>query len=395
MKRVTKQVLSALLAIIIIATSVPFTAFAAEENTQGNQNVTSDTSFSGSAGLNLIAENLVEGEENEDYVISYIEMDGNKAYVDVSNADVCKLIVAIYDEMTMQMLASGMAEVPTEHGEIEVDIDIESMPEHFIVKAYLLDEQLAPLCKSYESLEYTSEFEIYLEKTPEDFNNENIIVFDDTKEIIDFAVLGDETVVAGNNAEMTFSYDEANGTYTFFNATDEVKNLSDGDIYYYEYGTKSNEFLLIKVKSIDVSGADVEILEDKDISLEEAFSFVRIDAEGDYDDVEIDESQLGSALTVVETFDTMGSDPEFDVDTGEKSWSTTLGVNWKLWNNDSNPDDDPDDSTLEASISGTLGYELSTSVKLIYDVKLFGKDYYEFKSEIKHKITPLRDWKNL
>lgn len=387
MKRVTKQVLSALLAIIIIATSVPFTAFAAEENTQDNQNVTSDTSFSGSTGLNLIAENLVEGEENEDYVISYIEMDGNKAYVDVSNADVCKLIVAIYDETTMQMFASGMAEVPTEHGKIEVDIDIESMPEYFTVKAYLTDEQLAPLGKAYESFEYTSEYEIYLEKTPEDFSDDSIIVFDDTKEIIDFAVLGNETVVAENNVEMTFSYNESTGTYTFFNATDEVKNLSVGDIYYYEYGTKSNEFLLIKVESINVSGKNAEIVEDKDISLEEAFSFVRIDAEGDYDDVELDESQLGSALTVVESFDTMGSDPEFDVDTGEKSWSTTLGVNWNLGSNDSDPEDDLDDSTAEASISGTLGYTLSTSVKLIYDIKLFGKDYYEFKSETKHEIT--------
>lgn len=386
MKRFLKGSLSVFLGIVIFLSVLPVGASALEEPEV--QSGTTDTSFSGNTGLNLIAANLVEGEENEDYAISYIEMEGNKAYVDVGNADVCNLIVAIYDETTMQMLASGMAEVPTEHSEIEVDIDIESMPEYFIVKAYLTDEQLAPLCKSYESFEYTSEYEIYLEKTPEDFSDDNIIVFDDTKETVDFAVLDDGTVVAENNAEMTFSYDEATGTYTFFNATDEVKNLLIGDVYYYEYGTKSNEFLLIKVKLINVSGANIEIVEDKDISLEEAFSFVRIDAQGDYDDIEIDESQLGSALTVVETFDTMsGSDPEFDVDTGEKSWSTTLGVNWQLWNNDSDPEDDTDDSTLEASISGTLGYELSTSVKLIYDVKLFGKDYYEFKSEIKHKIT--------
>ena len=267
------------------------------------------------------------------------------------------------------MYASGIADVPVEHTKITVNIDTNTLPDYYIVKAYLVDSVYAPLCDAYESLMYTHAYEEFLAVTPDDYQGEEVIVFDDNKEQADFAVLDGSAIISETSEDMTFEYDELTLTFTFYNAIDDVKNLTPGDIYYYEYGTASNEFLLFKVKSVTVNDKTVTIVQDENISLSEVFSFVRIDAEADYDNVEIDESQLGEALTPIENSDSEIVPNDVGIVNGYNT-SVSFGFGLKYQKPNS-----------KISISGSLGFTLVSSVKLTYDLKLFGESYFEFKSE--------------
>ena len=384
MKKNVKRVLAVLLVLLTAISSLPLVY--AQNGAAQEANADAEVGFAGGNAFDLIAGKLSAEGETDGYSISWLEIENGKAYVDVGNAAPCTLVVAVYEEDTMRMVTSGTAEVPTEHLAVEVELAA-ALPEYYIVKAFLLDENHCALCKEYTCMLYTRAYAEFLEKTPEDFSGDTVVVFDEggAEEPADFAVLAEGAVLEVNAEGMTFTYNEATDTFTFLNATEEVKNLAAGDVYYYQYGEASNEFLLFKVKSVTVSCDTVTVTQDADIGLADVFQFVRIDAEGDYSDLSLNEEDLGEALTLLpESQKVRRRDPEFDIDT-ENSWSTSFKVKWNLYDNGSGGTDD--DAFIKASISGTMQYQLSSSVKLIYDVKLFGKDYYEFKSETKHTIT--------
>ncbi|MBQ6119077.1 MAG: hypothetical protein IJK98_07575, partial [Clostridia bacterium] len=271
-QRITKRIFVLFLAMLMVVMSLT-PAFA-----KNAPDVSAETTsgFAGRNAFDVIASNLSDDNSNDDYAISYLELCDGKAYVDIGNADICDVVVAIYDEDTMQMVTSGTAQVPTEHQAVEVEIAAADLPEYYVVKAFLLDAKHNALCKEYTSLMYTRAYEKFLEQTPDDFKNNAVIVFetDEEKEHEDFAVLTDCAVVEDATDGMTFTYNEATATYTFYNATKEAKKLSKGDVYYYQYGERSNEFLLFKVKSVKVSGSMVTVVQDTDIGLADVFQFV-------------------------------------------------------------------------------------------------------------------------
>ena len=368
MKKMLKRILSVVLSILMICTTVPLFAFANEEIASDD-----DVSFSSGVGLNGIINALSVAEDNEDYSITDLEIEAKTATVTLTNKDECTLVVAIYDENSGQLLSTGIEVLTANIGVAEVTLDITVMPKKYLAKAFLLDRGFAPLCKEYIDYSHTNAYLEFLEKEPEDFNDEEVIIFDETEEQTDFAVLTDSVTVSEKSNGMTFSYDETTKTYTFKNATAEVRNLSVGDVYYWEYGEKSYEFLLFKVKSISKTGSTVKIVEDEGIALSDAFEFVRVDTDGDYSDVEINENELGSAFSVADGV----SAQEFDYDES-RSFSSTLKLDYTAKENQS--------GSLSASISGTVGFKLSATIKLVYDIKLFKKDYYEFKAEVKTDI---------
>lgn len=372
MRRGIRRIICVLMSVALVLTVAPLSAFSKEEKTSAKSPVESSFSNNGLGGiLNKLTEQ--ESEENPDYQISFVEIEGKTATVNLNNKDACQLIVAIYDEITNQMLGSGVEQLEASSQTTSVDIDIDSMPEHFVCFAYLLDENYGSVCEKYECQRYSSAFDEFLEKEPEDFENKEILVFDDEKEQTDFAVLNDD-VVTTSDSSMTYSYDEETLTYSFENITDEVRNLSSGDVFTYSYGDGASDFLVIKVKSISVSGNTATIVEDE-ITLADAFDFVRVDAEADFTDVEIDENELPEGLTLAEdevhTNSFMPGDNQIKVDEANK-----LSQSFNISYSNKNPN-----GTVKFSLSGKLGVSLSVSAQLVYDVKLFGKDYNEIKCE--------------
>ena len=368
MKKKLKSALSLLLCMIMVFSTVPF-ATAAQENAGSD----SELAYSSADGMGKIVNNLSsesEAKKSEDYCILETKVSGGKATVTYSAVADCKVIVAAFDEDSGRMIGSGNADVTAAESEATVTMDC-TLPSEYVLKSYLVSSDLSPLSTEHIDLQYTSAYQEFLEKTPEDYKGDEVVIFDEKQS--DFGVLDDDVVAGESSAAMTYTYDEATLTYVFKNATDEVKALKVGDIFYYEYGENTNEFLLFKVKGISVSGSTVTIIEDEDISLEEAFKFIRIDEEADFSQVSVDENELGESLThASQPQNAPTKAPVRVIDNNEKSaFSDTYTLSYK--------------NGKHVSITGSLGVQLSVEARLYYDVVLFGKDYCEFKTEINMK----------
>lgn len=373
MKKNFKGIVAAVLCAVMLLTALPFSV-AAQKTDIDSQ---SDSAFSSQTGLNLIANNLMSGEDSGDYSIVYLDAEDKTATVEINNKEACTLVVAVYEEDSMHMLASGVKEIEANAGTAEVEIDIDTMPEAYVAKAFLLDANQYAFCKEYVSYRHTNAYLEFLEKEPEDFSGKNVVVFDDGKEQTDFGVFDDSVIVDDSSADMTYSFDESTDTYTFENAGEELKNLGAGDIYYYQYGKKSNEFLLFKVESVSSSGSTVTVVQDDDIALSEAFSFIRVDNYGDYSDISADNFTYGSALTPIGS---AARARNIVYDENETNyWGTSVSLKYTAG--------EAFGGAAKAEISATVGYKLKVHVELYYDPVLFGEDFYEFKSEITNTFT--------
>ena len=371
MKKISKQIVSLLL-ITLLLTNYCVIAFAYDP-VKGSTD-TSDVGIANGQGMGTLLNGLLsdqEEAENEICYISSITMTDRTASVELFASQSCTLVVAVYDEMTKEMLGSGVTNVAAQQTEASVEIQSLSLPETYLVKGFLLDENNKAVGRHFVTMEYTQAYQTFLETTPEDFNSEETIYFDKEEKEENFAVLKDDVISGTVNASMTWTYDAETSAYSFVNATNEVKALNIGDVFYYEYGDSGNEFLLFKVKAIANSGSNVTITEDEDISLEEVFSFIRIEHGINNGSGFIDESQLPESLQKEAL---VKAQAEIINQDGKVTLSDSLTIAYNSSDNGG------------ASISGKVGVEFTAAAKLYYDMR-WGKDYYEFKLEFSFKFN--------
>ena len=277
MKRKLKSVLSLLLCMIMVVSILPFSTFA-----ENNSDLNPDMAYYTDSGMGKIVNNLskeTKANESENYYILDTQVSESKVTVLYSAVEDCKVLVAAFDEDSGKMLGSGNSDASSVDCEATVTLDC-TLPSEYIIKAYLVGEDLSALSAEYIDLHHTAAFKEFLEKTPADYSEDKVVILDDDQS--DFGVLDGSVIDCKTSEAMTYTYSEATMTYVFKNATSEVKALTIGDVFYYEYGEKTNEFILFKVKSIDVSGSTVTIVEDENISLGDAFKFIRIDEKADF-----------------------------------------------------------------------------------------------------------------
>ena len=370
MKKAFKSALSLLLCMIMVVSAFPISTFA-EEGTD----VDSDLAYSTGNAMGKIVNNLALQEserKSDDYCIADTVFNGSTASVKYSAIADCKLIVAVFDEKSGKMIGSGSVDVTADNNEATVTVDC-AVPSHYEVRSYLVDSDLSALSTEYRNIYHTSAFEEFTEATPEDYEGDEVIIFDEDES--DFGVLDNNVISAESSEAMSFDYDEATLTYTFKNATDEVKSLSVGEVFYYEYGESHDEFLLFKVKGISVDGSTVKIIEDENISLSDAFKFIRIDEDADFSQVDIDESELGECLSEIPS--PQKAPAKQAIKDGKKTFSRGLKIAYTLGS----------DGSAKASIDGQMNVEISISTKLYYAPKLFGRDYCEFKTQTEFKTS--------
>ena len=370
MKKAFKSALSLLLCMIMVVSAFPISTFA-EEGTD----VDSDLAYSTGNAMGKIVNNLALQEserKSDDYCIADTVFNGSTASVKYSAIADCKLIVAVFDEKSGKMIGSGNVDVTADNNEATVTVDC-AVPSHYEVRSYLVDSDLSALSTEYRDIYHTSAFEEFSEATPEDYKGDEVIIFDEDES--DFGVLDNNVISAETSEAMSFDYDEATLTYTFKNATDEVKSLSVGEVFYYEYGESPDEFLLFKVKGISVDGSTVKIIEDENISLSDAFKFIRIDEDADFSQVDIDESELGECLSEIPS--PQKAPAKQAIKDGKKTFSRGLKIAYTLGS----------DGPVKASIDGQMNVEISISTKLYYAPKLFGRDYCEFKTQTEFKTS--------
>lgn len=298
--RIWKRIVSMLLVITLLIGAVPVAASATDAEPEANLD-TGDVSLEGSNDLGqLLSQEIEEQYERETeysgaYSVTDLTIAGNTAVVEYGAMEEAIVMVSIYTEDGYQMVTSGKATVSPDSTEATVTIS-GTMPEYFLAKAFLVDTyDYSPLCAAYETPIYTRAMQELLASTVEDYDPEKVLNLDEDN-TTNFMVYSDDTILVEEQTGVNTiaSVDEENLVYVIENADDTFLYLQEGDIISYPYG--EDDYLFIKVASIEVEDTTVTI-QGAELALEDVFSHVKIQGEGDSSQAILDDTTCGEGVT--------------------------------------------------------------------------------------------------
>ena len=361
-----KQFLALMLALSLGIMPVDSSAFAASDlisDTQDN-NITDNTQDFEVEGTDGVGEVLASAisEENKNSEerrlsadnITGLEIEDNTAVVEFQTVTDAELVVAVYDEQQLQMLASGNEYVSEDDNTAEITISGD-MPQYFVATAYLLDEEShEPLCDAYTTELYTKNIQDLRNSTVDDYEPEKVLQLEEGNEETNFAVFNDQTVTAEEGTASNQLIDNGNGTYTITNADSSFTGLKEGDTFSYRYS--DGTVLLGKVAAISVNGTTVTIKKEADTDLEDYFDYVKIETDSSQGEWSVDNSNMEDGVTAAET------------DTDAETFA---------------------DRAARIEGGGSLEYSTSYNLykKFDNDVKVTGNLNYKFKFKIDFYIT--------
>ena len=286
MRNLFKRILSVFLIFGMLSTVLPLNIISsATDATNTEQSV----DYNATNTMGEIIQQAMESEtaENNGYFVQEVTVEGFTATALISAPDDSTLVIAVYDEISGAMITSGKAEVDSETESAVVLLGECEMPEYFLIKAFLLDDANAPVCKNFEGLEYTAAHQEFLAKTVYDFKDDIVVNFDNSYDN-NFAVVTDEAV----NVEQTESVnilalnDYENGIYVFKNADDTIKSLTAEEVFYYEYGSGEDDYILTKVGTVEIDDSTVTITASDEFEISDFFSYIKIDTTKPYGEIE-------------------------------------------------------------------------------------------------------------
>ena len=292
--------ISVMLTLSLLFSMVPLSVSATTEN-DSNTSVSNEMSVSGVNSLgNMIAKTLgeqhTEVAENNGNSIYSITVEENIATASFQTDIDATLVVAVYNEAADALIASGTVEVSSDDNEAEVEIEIDTMPQYFYLKGFLIDsENYKPICTAYESPNYTEEMQEFFAKTTEDFAQDSLLNLDDDI-TNNFAVYKDSVIMLATDESgtNTLSYDLSTDTYTIENADEIALAMQAGDIFVYNH--ESVDAVIVKIAEITTDGTTATIT-GADTVVEEVFEYVRIEATGEKGNYTEDSSTLDPDLT--------------------------------------------------------------------------------------------------
>ncbi len=322
---------------------------------------------------------LTEQQENQGYTIFDVTVEGKMATVSLDVIEDCRLIAGIYSENGKDLLASGVVDVEKTAKDAVVTLETQEMPQYFLVKAFLVDETMAPLCSVYQSELYTKEMQEFLTKTTDDFEQNNVLNLDEDK-TNNFAVYKDSVkkIEKENNKNIVVSANDETGVYVLENIDSTIKNLKNGDIFAYTY---DGQELIVKVDSVVVNGKTATIYS-QETSLDEVFDYVKIDNTGDLSNATVDTSNLDEDVVYnglvegtneAEVYSEEGIMPMIEVE-GKHGVELSYTLKEKKLGND-------DDSV---KVSGGLKINVQTKVKAYITLSY---QYLEFKLDYSVKVS--------
>lgn len=237
MQKMLSAIMSVVLIFGIMSSSVIIGNAASLEsnNAVSTQEVSGDlndisvkaTNSFGNLLTSKIDEKISEQNSNNGYQIFSVEVEDNQATVDFETTKNCSLVVAIYEEDGVKLLASGNLEVSKQDKQAVVTIGTDSMPKYFYLKAYLVDSKdLRPLSTVYKSPNYTKEMQEFFAKTTDDFDQNKVLNLDEDK-TNNFAVYGEDTKIIPKSTikNKVTSVDDNKGVYVIKNADSNITSL--------------------------------------------------------------------------------------------------------------------------------------------------------------------------
>ena len=310
MKKI-KQFLVMLLVISLSITSLGSTVFAAgdfssetqdEQITDSSQNLNVEgTDSVGDMLASVISEENNNSEERKQSAnnITGLEIEDDTAVVEFQTQTDAEVVVAVYDEQRVQMLASGNEMVSQDENMATVTISGD-MPQYFAAIAYLLDaDSHEPLCEAYNTELYTKDVQDLKNSTADDYDLDKVLQLDEDDKKTNFAVFNEETTVADEGADKNQLNDNGDGTYTITNADSSFTDLKVGDTFSYNY--EDGTVLLVKVADISVKGTTVTVRKDTDTDLTDYFDYVKIETDEVQEDWNVDNSDLEEGVTAADS----------------------------------------------------------------------------------------------
>lgn len=364
-----KRVLSLILSLVMLISMLP-----AQVNAQGDEQttVTENATVQGSNAVgNLLSEDIQQEQSRQEGITGYnvvdLTIEGNAANVKYSALADATVVVGIYDEQGVTLLAGGYGEILAGNGETYVEIEGQ-MPQYFRAIAYILDSRdHRPLCSAYETPMYTFEMQQLLSSTVEDYD-EKLVLNLDGDSTTNFAVYNDNVVRVeekpGINTLISAEPDSL--TYVFENPDSTLSSLVYGDVLVYAYGKE--ELIFVKVSSVDMEGARVSI-RGMALEMEDVFSHVKIEADADTSQVEVDTTTADSAVS----FDGFSQVDKPATRAWEGDSSVKVEMNYTICDVSSK------EEHTEFSLSVGLGLQIKTGLK--YYIALRGS-YIKFTTEV-------------
>ncbi len=351
MKKMSKRIIAAIVTAIMVFTAIPLSVFATETDatvTQGNN----DVSVTATNSLGAMLTDTLETagmEPDGDYTITDLTFESNTATVSYLNIGPCELVVAVYDENTMQMLTSEVTSVEADSASAMVTFT-KTLPEFFVAKAFLLDNDYAPLCKEYTSRRNTTEFVEFMALETTDFEEDKVINLDESEDN-NFLVLGDDVqkIKGDTETNILVSSDIETNTYVFKNIDSNISSLKKGDIFHLDNGDMEN-LVVIKVASITIDGTTATIVAET-ASLEDVFEVIKLDSDELKTGVEVDSAESG----------TISEDGEITFDAVEAGNANNP---WKETKTFSLEKEFKNDSGDSVKITGTAVFTLEAHYKI-------------------------------
>jgi len=393
MKNLKKKMFAIVLTIVIMINPSLVQWIAGDgvmQNAYAKENVAQNVSMgqdqieaSGDNGIGTLLAKEINGEltqqeENQGYTIFDVTVEGKLVTASLDVLENCQLIVGIYSEDGKDLLACGVADVEKTAKNVVVTLETQTMPQYFLVKAFLVDEMMSPLCSVYQSELYTKEMQEFLTKTTDDFEQDKVLNLDEDK-TNNFAVYKDNVkkIEKENNKNIVVSADDEAGVYVIENVDSTITNLKNGDIFAYTY---DGEELIVKVDSIAVNGTTATI-HSQETSLDEVFDYVKIDNTGDLSDATVDTSNLDEDVIYnglvedkeePEAYSAEGIMPQVELEGSyEKVFSHTIKEK-KLGSDDN-----------YVKVSGDLKFSAKAKIKVY---ATFSRQYLEVKLDCSAKI---------
>ncbi len=381
-----QRVISVFLAIVMLVSIFPTTGYATNEG-DTTEIDTGDVSIEGTNGFGALlstelTKNQTEAAEGQSeyeagYSVTALDIVGNTATVEYNSMETAVLLVAIYSEDWMQLLASGQVIVNSEETQAVVTIEGE-MPEYFQAMAYLMDTyDLSPLCPAYTTPLYTQAMQELLASTVHDYEEDRVLNLDED-ETTNFAVYSEDTIVIEEQVGVNtiVSADDETTTYVIQNADESITSLVVGDVFVYPYG--DSDILIIKVASISISGTTVTIIGDNTLEMEEVFDAVKIEGESDTSDIIVDDSTADEGITYL--------GEEVDGDAGTYDWqggnTMTVSKKFKF-----------EEKIKESTEGGGVSVSVAASGTILLKLDVGVKYYLSLKTQyIEFKVTPKADF---
>lgn len=325
------------------------------------------------------------------YSITDFKIEDGDAKVTINVNDYSVIAIYFLNEDTEEEIGSIASLTPNycELEEVSIPITVD-LPEYFIAKIQLLDEDGNLRCNEFKSIKYTYKQEQFDNLTINDFDPDRVINFDYNSSN-NFAVLAEDVIKIdqseGKN-KVVRSYNKSESSvcdfvmnYTFTNVDSTVSSLSSGDVVYAV--DIDGMPVLFKIDEVKNEGTSYTFTESTDSELLDFYEVLKVDYSQWMSSPQRNRS-LARAAREIEVINATGT-------IYEKNYS--IPVNYSV----------NDDITIGGELTGKIGGK----VNLQYDVHIFGEDYVksdisidlnvklrfaaEYKSELRGKAFELGD----